>query len=327
MKKIIISVTNDLVSDQRVHRTASTLHESGANVLLVGRLLKGSPPLPERPYNLHRMKVPFKKGFLFYKTYNIWLFFYLLFHKSDGLLSNDLDTLPANFLISKIKSIPLVFDSHELFTEVPELVNRPFVKKIWVIIEKLFLPKIKFGFTVCNSIAEIYKNKYKIELRVVRNLPFKFYANHNTTEFFDRNKKIIIYQGSLNIGRGIELVIDTMKYLDDFLFLIAGEGDISKQLRDRVKQFGLEEKINFLGRIPVSELYKYTMQANLGISLEENLGLNYYYALPNKLFDYIQAGVPVLTSDFPEMSVIVKKYNIGFTTNERKSGKISSPDN
>jgi Glycosyltransferase len=269
------------------------------------------------------MKVPFRKGFLFYKTYNIWLFFFLLFRKSDGLISNDLDTLPANFIISKIKSIPLVFDSHELFTEVPELINRPFVKKIWTIIEKLFLPRIKFGFTVCNSIADIYKKKYNVDFAVIRNLPFRNNSRTSDSNYFDKSKRIIMYQGSLNIGRGIELVMDALKYLDNVHFVIAGEGDISKQLHERAKQPGLEGKIHFLGRIPFNELYKYTVQADLGISLEENLGMNYYYALPNKLFDYIQAQVPVLTSDFPEMSAIVRKYNIGNTTNERDAEKLA----
>jgi glycosyltransferase involved in cell wall biosynthesis len=323
LKKIIISVTNDLVSDQRVHRTALTLHEAGFDVVLVGRILPNSLILPEGPYRMHRMKVPFRKGFLFYTTYNIWLFFFLLIRKSDALLSNDLDTLPANFIISKIKSIPLIFDSHELFTEVPELVHRPFIKKIWTRIEMMLLPRIKFGFTVCNSIAEIYRKNYNVNFEVVRNLPCKSIPGPSVEKTFDDKKKIIIYQGSLNIGRGIELVIEAMKYLDNFLFIIAGEGDISKQLHELAKHPGLEGKIHFLGKIPFSDLFKYTVQADLGISLEENLGMNYFYALPNKLFDYIQAQVPVLTSDFPEMGAIVRKYNIGFTTNERDAGKLA----
>jgi len=323
LKKIIISVTNDLVSDQRVHRTAFSLSEAGMEVLLIGRVLYNSLPLPERQYKMHRLRVPFKRGFLFYKSYNIWLFFFLLFRKTDALLSNDLDTLPANFLISKIKSVPLIFDSHELFTEVPELIHRPQVKKIWALLERFLIPKINFGITVCDSIAEIYKKNYKIEFAVVRNLPFRFEMNVQAKKYFDKNKKIILYQGSLNIGRGIELVIDAMNYLENILFVIAGEGDISQQLRERANQPAIKRKIIFLGRIPLNELHKYTHQADLGISLEENLGLNYFYALPNKLFDYIQAEVPVLTSDFPEMSAIVKKYNIGYSTNEREPKRLA----
>jgi glycosyltransferase involved in cell wall biosynthesis len=324
LKKVIISVTNDLISDQRVHRTATTLSEAGIDVLLIGRKLPSSQDLPVRQYKMIRMQLLFHKKFIFYLNYNIRLFFFLLFHKADGLFSNDLDTLPANFLISKIKSIPLVFDSHELFTEVPELKNRHFVKKIWALIEKILLPGIRYGITVCNSIAGIYKDKYKVDFTVIRNMPYKINALEKTKINIDKTKKIIIYQGALNMGRGIETMIDTMKFLDNTVFLIAGEGDISKQLRERVKVSALENKVMFVGKIQLNDLYKYTLQADLGISIEENMGLNYFYALPNKLFDYIQAQIPVITSDFPEMGAIVNKYKIGIATNEKNPEKLAS---
>ena len=188
MKRIIISVTNDLVSDQRVNRVASTLSSEGLHVLLVGRLLPKSPSLDQRSYTMHRMKVPFTKGFLFYAFYNIWLFFFLLFHKSHALLANDLDSLPANYLISIIKRIPLIFDSHEYFSEVPELISKPKVKKVWERIEKMLIPKIKFGYTVCNSISDIYKNKYGVTLEVVRNLPFR-----NTEEVIKKSLDEVLF--------------------------------------------------------------------------------------------------------------------------------------
>ncbi len=325
MKRIIISVTNDLVANQRVHRVACTLQEEGANILLVGRQLPNSNPIIGRTYSTHRMRIPINKGPLFYAFFNIWLFFYLLFQKADGLVSNDLDTLPANFLVAKIKHIQLVFDSHEYFTEVPELIDRPQIKAFWLIIEKIFLTKIKYGYTVCESIANVYKEKYNIQLVVVRNLPFRKNKENVTTELkIGHDKKIIIYQGTLNVGRGIELMMETIRFLDNVIFVIAGDGDIAEKLRKKAIQLGLGEKVTFLGRMALNELHQYTIQADLGMSLEENLGLNYYYALPNKLFDYIQAGVPVITSDFPEMAKIVRDFNIGLSTNERDPVKLAS---
>ena len=324
MKRIIISVTNDLVSDQRVNRVASTLSSEGLDVLLVGRILPKSPALDKRPYAMHRMKVPFTKGFLFYASYNIWLFFFLLFNKSHALLANDLDTLPANFLVSKIKRILLIFDSHEYFPEAPELISKPKVKKVWERIEKVFVPKIKFGYTVCNSISDIYRNKYGVTLDVVRNLPFR-----NTETVLKKSleestdKHVIIYQGAINLARGIEMVMEAMKFIDNTILMIAGDGDIMESLVRKSKEKGLEGKIIFLGRLPMAKLKQYTAKADLGFSLEENLGLNYYFALPNKLFDYIQAGIPVITSDFPEMAKIVNTYNIGKTSNERDPEKLA----
>ena len=172
-KRVIVSVTNDLVSDNRVHKTCMSLTNMGFNVLLVGRLLPGSPILTPRSYSVKRMKLFFHKGFLFYACYNMRLILLLLFTSFDLLLANDLDTLPANFLVSRLKNKPLVYDSHEYFTEVPELVSRHKVRCVWEWLERKMVPKLKYAYTVSGSIAETYTNKYGVEFRTVRNCPFR----------------------------------------------------------------------------------------------------------------------------------------------------------
>jgi glycosyltransferase involved in cell wall biosynthesis len=324
IKKIILSVTNDMVIDQRVHRIATTLVENGVDVLVVGRKMFITPDFSDRIYKVKLLKLPFKKGFQFYLTYNIWLFFFLLFKRLDALVANDLDTLPANYFASKIKRVPLIFDSHEYFPEVPEVVKRRGVKRVWLAIEKWMVPYAKYRYTVCKSIAELYKEKYNLQFEVVRNLPFKKDINIVFESISNlSNKKIIIYQGAINVGRGIELMMDTIKYLDNVELKIAGTGPMDSAIRQKATEPELEDKVQILGRLPFKELHKYTVSADLGFSLEENLGLNYFFALPNKLFDYIQAGIPVITSDFPEMKAIVEKYNIGITTNERDPMKLA----
>jgi glycosyltransferase involved in cell wall biosynthesis len=310
MKRIILSVTNDLATDQRVHRIATTLMQNGAKVTLVGRLLPKSLLL-QRNYGTYRMWLLFRKGPLFYAEYNVRLFFYLLFAKVDILVSNDLDTLTANYLASFIRKKPLVYDAHEYFTEVPELVGRPFTKNVWKKIEQILLHKIKYSYTVCESIAGIYHKMYGIDMRVVRNLPLR---SIKTTPYVTDShlpKDFVIYQGSLNLGRGLELLIDSFQFISNLKCVIAGNGDLQAILQRRVIAKNLEDRIIFIRKIPFEQLKTITQKAILGISIEENLGLNYYYALPNKLFDYIQAGIPVLVSDFPEMSKIVHHYGVG----------------
>lgn len=307
-------MTNDIITDQRVNRIASTLVEMGNEVLVIGRKRKSDIKIFNSVFSIKLFKLLFNKGPLFYAEYNFRLFFYLLFKKFDVITSNDLDTLPAGFLASKLKKKKLIFDSHELFPEVPELVGRNFVKKIWELMEKLFYPGIKYSYTVCDSIASFYKKKYGMNMQVIRNLPVQKKTPDVKVNLKQSNEKIILYQGAVNVGRGLELVIRSMNYIDNARFFIIGEGDILEKLRKMVNDTGLVNKVFFTGRIPVIELHSYTVQADIGISLEENLGLNYYYALPNKLFDYIQAKVPVLVSDFPEMGALVKKYDIGQTT-------------
>lgn len=312
MKRIILSVTNDIATDQRVNRIVKTLSDCRFNVTIIGVKRKNSKKIVSPDYNSVLLRVPFQKGALFYGSFNIILFFYLLFKKVDILVANDLDSLPANYLASFIKKKVIVYDSHELFTEVPELVGRPHIQKIWLKIEKLIVPKLKHCYTVCDSIAQYYTSLYKVPFEVVRNVPFKKQVPQNNeipTQF--KNKKIIIYQGALNVGRGIENAIVAMQYLEDTLLLIAGKGDIDKELRQLVEVKKLENKVIFLGSLVPQELFQYTLMADLGFSLEEHLGMSYYFALPNKLFDYIQAQVPVIVSNLPEMAAIVQKYQIG----------------
>jgi glycosyltransferase involved in cell wall biosynthesis len=315
VKQIIIAVTNDLLTDQRIHRVSLSLEKSGASVMLVGRLLSYSAPLPTKSYKIFRFNLLFKKGFLFYANYNFRLFFFLLFHKADIIVSNDLDTLAACFFAAKLKGAALVYDSHEYFTEVPELVNRKFVRNIWLFIEKSILPRIKYSYTVNNSIAAIYSQKYKISMEVVRNLPPAGQLSTSLQLIFPGNK-IILYQGSLNVGRGLEMAIDAMQYIESAVLVIIGEGDISSQLHQRVTSLGLNSKVKFTGRIAPEQLPAYTCSAYIGLSVEENIGLNYYYSLPNKLFDYIQARVPVIGSNFPEISQIINEFEIGCTFND-----------
>jgi glycosyltransferase involved in cell wall biosynthesis len=129
--------------------------------------------------------------------------------------------------------------------------------------------------------------------------------------FSTKGKKIIIYQGALNNGRGLELMIDVIVYLDDHMLITDGNGSINNDLQQRSKNKSAENKVHFLGKLLPSELQKITPLADIGLSLEEDLGLNYRYALPNKIFDYIQAEIPILVSDLPEMKQIVIKYKVG----------------
>lgn len=311
LKKIIVSVTNDLTTDQRVDKVCNTLYNGGYEVLLIGKRTKNSKPF-HRNYTTKRIKLLFQNGVLFYAEFNLRLFFFLLLSKKTILLANDLDTLMPNYLVGKLQRKKVVFDSHELFSEIPELVHRPFVKKIWTLLENWIVPNLKNAYTVCDSIAVHYAKKYTTKFNVIRNLPVYKNSNHIGEFLFDTSgKKVILYQGAVNIGRGLELMIDSMAFLPNCIFVIIGTGDIFNELETLILKKNLANKIKLLGQVSPQKLHSITPLADLGISLEEDLGLNYRYALPNKIFDYIQAEVPVLVADLPEMKKIVTAYKVG----------------
>jgi len=326
-KMVRISVTNDLVTDKRVDKVARTLLKMGFQVELIGRVLPESLSLQPRKYVTRRFRLLFRTGALFYACYNVRLFCYLLTKKTDVLVSNDLDTLPANYLIHKIKGTNLVYDSHEYFTGVPELENRRFVRSVWKFIEKRIFPHLQTVFTVNDSIAGLYEKEYGIRPAVVRNVPEtpEDYpvADRNETGL-PLNKHIILLQGAgINIHRGAEEAVLAMQYLDNCLLLIIGGGDVISVLPGLIARYNLEEKVLMLPKQPMEVLLKYTVCADIGLTLDKDTNMNYRFSLPNKLFDYIQAGLPVLASDLPEISAIIRHYDIGMITPSHEPEKIA----
>ncbi len=309
MSKIILTVTNNLESDQRVNKVATSLHKFGYDVKVVG--CKSRPCKPyEKEYATERLNVIFKRGVLFYAEINFRFFLHLLVEDADVFTANDTDALVGTYLAAKLRGKSLVVDLHELFPEVPEVTNRKFVKGVWTKIEDWILPKIKHGYTVCQSIADYYKKRYGVNLGVVRNMPsYKSLDDIPSTEItaIPNNKKIILYQGAVNVGRGVEWIIDAMPYVrEDAIFVVAGKGDLYEELKEKAN-----DRIIFLGHIPYTELASITKRASIGVCLLKNQGLSYYYALPNRVFDMIQSHVPLLATDFPEIRRIVATHDTG----------------
>lgn len=328
MKTITVSVINDLSTDQRVARTCSLFHEMGFNVLLIGRVLPHSVPVDDRHYPSKRFKIWINKGPFFYLFFNIRLFFFLLFRKVDVLFANDLDTLLANTLVSVIRRKPLIYDSHEYFLGVPEIQDRKFVKSTWGKIQTFCFKHVDDFITVNDSISNLYSSLYKKEIQVVRNVPFtQNYQNYASRSDLNlpEHKFILIMQGAgINIDRGYEEAILSLKYIHNALLLIIGSGDVIQSLKELVHSNELQEKVIFISKLPYREMMKYTSIADVGLTLDKDINVNYKYSLPNKLFDYINAGIPVIGSNLVEVKKIIETYHVGMVVDEISPQKIAN---
>lgn len=301
-----------------MQRICTSLSTAGYEVILVGRKLPNSKPFQGFPFQQKRIKNIFNKGKFFYLEYNIRLFFFLLFSKFDVICSIDLDTLLAGYMAGSIKRTTIVYDAHEYFTEVPEIVERPATKKIWETLANFLIPKIKHAYTVGQGLAAIFKEKYGVAFQVIRNVPMSSSEvdKNKQKDFLNEynlslNKDVLLYQGALNDGRGISEMIAAMVHLKNAELWLAGEGDLSSELRQLTRKLNVEERVKFLGYLLPNELKLLTPLATIGLNLLENKGLNYYYSLANKCFDYIQAQVPAIHMDFPEYQAINQEYEVG----------------
>ncbi len=320
-----MTVISDLVTDYRVHKICQTLHHEGYRVLLIGSCRKNSIILKERDYQTHRIKLAFHRSALFYAEFNIRLFLWLLKHKADIYLGNDLDVMPATQLSALIHKKPLVYDSHEYFLGMAGMDQKPVRRLIWKAIEKMIFHRVKYAYTVSDSVRNLYRRDYDKKLTVVRNLPFRE-NNHQVLTPEEKDwialadqkipacKRILILQGAgLNAHRGVEELVYSMLFLDEarFHLLIVGGGDIFPRLEKIVRQNNLEGKITLIPKVPFTVLDHFTRQAHLGLSIDKPSVINHRYSLPNKLFEYLHAGVPVLASRLVEQERIINHYHVG----------------
>ncbi|MDZ4747840.1 MAG: glycosyltransferase [Saprospiraceae bacterium] len=320
-KKIIFAVTNDLTYDRRMFRICAALSSTGAEVTLVGRKLKNSIVFTPSHFRGLRFRCWFNKGPLFYIEYNKRLFFTLLRHDFDIVCACDLDTALAVRLAAWVKMKKSVYDAHEYFSEVPELTQRPAIKKIWEWIAKRTIPGFDACYTVGEELASLMGRRYKVHFDVIRNIA-PTAASGQALLQRDADEKILLYQGALNVGRGLEACIEAMVHLPDWKFWLAGEGDITEQLKELAKSSGVTDNVVFLGWVKPDHIPQLMKQARLSINLREVGSLNDYYSLPNKFFDAMHAGLPSINMNYPEYATICNRYPCALLLDEVKVDKI-----
>lgn len=318
-KRIVCTVTNDLNYDQRMIRICTSLAEEGYDVLLVGRKKRNSPLLEDKVFQQKRLNCFAQKGKLFYIEYNIRLFFYLMFIKADCFTAIDLDTILPNLWASRLRRKKRVYDAHELFCEMEEIISRPRIYKLWKGIEKYALPYYSNGYTIGSCYQQEFEKMYGHDYKIVRNATFLDDKN-----IPNKNKnKHIFYQGAVNEGRCFETLIPAMQQVD-FPLIICGDGNFMSQAKELVREYGLEQKVIFKGYIPPSELKKYTREAYVGLTLFQETGKSNYFSMANRFFDYMHFCVPQITVNFPEykrvnqdfeISVLVKDTNVNTLAN------------
>ncbi|GAB3636155.1 hypothetical protein GCM10027422_17450 [Hymenobacter arcticus] len=325
--RLVFAVTTDLSYDQRMQRICGSLARAGYEVLLVGWQRPASVPLAPQPYAQHRLRGWFQHGKLFYLEYNLRLLLYLLGQRAAAWACADLDAALPTWLRARLGGQPFVYDAHELFTEVPEVVARPRVQRAWQWVENFVVPRAQLRYTVGPALARLFAQRHPgCPFAVVRNVPVdneqltvsneQLPGTKNQILSTSNQAPILLYQGALNVGRGLAELLAALPQVQARL-VICGEGDCSAALRQQAARLGLlavgaypAGQVEFRGYVLPADLQVLTVQATVGIMLLENTGLSYYYSLANKFFDYVQAGIPQLCIDFPEYRALNAQHEV-----------------
>ncbi len=263
MASIYFTVTNDLSYDQRMIRICSSLANAGYEVTLVGRSKKNSIPLQLQPFKQKRLFCFFEKGKLFYLEYNLRLLFFLFFKNMNACCAIDLDTILPVYLVSKWRNITRVYDAHELFCEMKEIVSRPHIYKTWKWIEQKTVPNFEHGYTVNQPIADEFTKMYGRRYEVIRSIAVYKEQNQQLPR-----KKFVLYQGAVNEGRSFETLLPAMQLIDAQL-IICGDGNFMTQAKRIVEDLGLQHKVIFKGMIAPEALRMITNTAYVGLTLFE----------------------------------------------------------
>ena len=318
-KTIRVVVISDLETDQRVRKTCETLVKAGYSVQLTGRKGTRSGPLVPTSYPRNRVGAWFHKNIPFFAEFQCRLLFSLLKGPVDLIYANDLDSLPAAWLAAQWRRVPLVYDSHEFYTGMPELSDSPLKRRIWRSLEAFLVPRTQGRLTVNASIAHLLQEQYGKEFSVLRNLPMtQSLAEPPPTKTrnelgWPQDAFIMILQGGgINMQRGAEEAIASLTHLPEHVYLATiGSGDIYHTLPDLAESLGVRNRLLWHQRMPYQELLTCTRLCQLGLSLDKPLSINYKLSLPNKIFDYMQAGIPVLRTDLVELRKGIKAYGTG----------------
>lgn len=307
-----------MATDRRVDRHCRALVEVGYEVVVVCRGVADVETADEceagLPYRVKKVMPKHRRGWRFYAELNMQLVKAVSEEMPDVVWANDTDTLmgcvwAARRGTQKRRQRPLlVMDAHEVFPEVPELEGREWVKGVWRAIERRWMPKCDVLFTVSGGVADYYRKRYGVEMRVVRSIPPQRWTGIRRDE---GRPRVVLYQGCINKGRGVDWAIDAMQWLEGCELVVAGGGDLETQMRAYAASKPWSGSIRFTGRISPEALAGLTGSASVGLVMLEDIGLSYHNALPNRVGDFVAAGVPMVVSDLPEMAAVVRRYGVG----------------
>lgn len=321
MKRTILFISFEPIQHRRrVLNQINTARELGINVTAISTTPK---KLVRSKFTFTYQCIPtpewIRPGILRFGWFNLLLFVNLLFRRYTVIHFRGLIPMPALFLCQWFNKSLLIYDAHEYYRGHEIFHHRPLRKALWMWFENQLTRHLQYLITVSEPLAEFFKKDYPWtkHIIVIRSLPSKQETMIQVTDAseVDFPQKLVVFHGYFMPGRALEKIISAMSLVEDreIRLMLIGNGPLQGILRSRVETLQLQNRIQFHDILPVEQLLTFIRRATLGLAILEPISLNHQNALPNKFFEYIHAGLPVLASNIPTLQQYIDRYAVGRT--------------
>lgn len=241
------------------------------------------------------------------------VFFRLVFARATVIHAHDVNVLPTAWLAARLSRALLVYDAHEVSTSREGYAG---VRKLVGWLESRLMPQAAATITTTGARARFFARAYRVSRPLVlqnrpRLQPVTASSRLRNELGLDKPWPIVLYQGGLQAGRGLELLLRTASEVPQAYFVYIGGGRLSERLSELCAELGLGQRVRFIPTVPLAELPSYTASADIGVQPIENTCLNHFTTDSNKLFEYVQAGLAVVASDLPEIRRVVVEHDLG----------------
>ena len=323
-KSIALIFLGDFFFDARCINMADTIIDADIDLNIIDA---GKFDVQYRGKKIHHISLPQKGIFKYLKFYHETKKVLAKINPKH-IIAGDLYSLPA---AASFKDALLVYDSREIFTQLAGLLNKPLRQAFWSCIEKKYINKTQSILVTAEGDGIILKKIYRnINIFNIYNFPSIKMKPKRDVSLREKlnlsvNIKIFLYQGALHKGRGIKAMIQLLEDFPNSHAVIIGDGPYRNELQSFSEKMNLNKRIHFLGRVPYMKMLELTAGADVGFALIRPISQSYKQALPNKIFEYALANIPVIASNLPEMQSFIKKFQIGLTVpyNNRSKQKCA----